>query len=622
MVQVDTIAQDVGKKIELRANFSSKLVAKPTLPLAVTYRKISTIVRRGIGHFFFDLGQEIQGGIHLKIKGNSVTAGDSVILRLGEQVWSNGTVRFHMRTGATYEDIWSLRDGQQTIEHHEYMEFRYGELFFRDTSGIALDIKQSDLEPSVWVVNYPWDEKRASRMITSSQKLNRVFAFNQYTMKATTIDLYTDSNARQRSADCMADDTTACQAQYATSGELALPRFMTEQIMDFAPTGDSPSWPWPTPTNTSGGTGGYVSPNWADWTVLPAINVVNDVLFTGDTRLGEKYFDDILKFHLYLDKINSDGLVEAHGLSALVDTSGGSDDGFVRSDVNAVVNAWVYYGITNLARLAEWIGRVDDMMRLQNIAKRMKKSFNTLLINDNGVVCDGLCLKTPHTAVHASFYALAFDLIAEENIDSVWQYIVNRIHSSPIGVPCGSYPVQFLLMALYKKESDRGKEAFNVITSTSPHSWLTMMDKYNATCTMECWLPEELPSLTFSHIWSSSPNFIIPWLLFGITALAPGFSRMSIKPQPGMLVNGNYTMPTIRGPVVASFHQHFNNNSLKHFELTVTTAGNVAARIHVPRGHVNRCILVDGQQMLGIPTNDVYMYVDVAPGIHTVEWCR
>ena len=27
---------------------------------------------------------------------------------------------------------------------------------------------------------------------------------------------------------------------------------------------------------------GYISPNWADWTVLPALNVANDALMTGD----------------------------------------------------------------------------------------------------------------------------------------------------------------------------------------------------------------------------------------------------------------------------------------------------------------------------------------------------
>jgi hypothetical protein len=51
-----------------------------------------------------------------------------------------------------------------------------------------------------------------------------------------------------------------------------------EMIMDFSHTPDTGAGPDPP------GSGGYVSARWADWTVLPAINVVNDALFTGAVR--------------------------------------------------------------------------------------------------------------------------------------------------------------------------------------------------------------------------------------------------------------------------------------------------------------------------------------------------
>ena len=50
-----------------------------------------------------------------------------------------------------------------------------------------------------------------------------------------------------------------------------------------------------------------------------------------------------------------------------------------------------------------------------------------------------------------------------------------------------------------------------VMTSAKKHGWLAMMRDYNATTTMECWSPDELPNLSFSHIWSASPTFVIPW---------------------------------------------------------------------------------------------------------------
>jgi hypothetical protein len=46
-----------------------------------------------------------------------------------------------------------------------------------------------------------------------------------------------DSNARQRSADCMADDNTAMRLGYATSSQIALQRMMMEQGLTLCGTG-------------------------------------------------------------------------------------------------------------------------------------------------------------------------------------------------------------------------------------------------------------------------------------------------------------------------------------------------------------------------------------------------
>jgi hypothetical protein len=73
-----------------------------------------------------------------------------------------------------------------------------------------------------------------------------------------------------------------------------------------------------------------------------------------------------------------------------------------------------------------------------------------------------------------------------------FEYLKSRINSSPVGYPGGSYPIQFLLLALYRIESDHGSLAFDVLTSDKKHGWIAMMRDFNATTTMECWSPTEL----------------------------------------------------------------------------------------------------------------------------------
>ena len=373
-----------------------------------------------------------------------------------------------------------------------------------------------------------------------------------------------------------------------------------QMIMEFSHLPDNQPWPYPPPTGPAAkidGSGGYVSAVWADWTVLPAINVVNDALYTGDLGPGKTYLDSLVHYHLYGHMLNASGTPAAglvidttctqaghRCLTALIDTSGGSDDGFVQSHANAVVQAWVYYGMQQVARLARWIGRVDVADSLDAKAAAMKVAFNRLMVSDTGAVCDGLCAEINHTSIHSSFYAMAFGLVNDSHRVATFSYIKSRIDSSSVGFPGGSYPIQFLLVALYGAEFDHGHEGMDVLTSTKKHGWLAMMTAHNATTTMECWSPDELPNLSFSHIWSASPSFIIPWYLAGVQPLTPGWNTLEIKPQPGSLTSFTLSMTTVKGPVHTNVTQVFGaGGELAHFRLEASIPGNVAAKLHVPR---------------------------------------
>eukprot|EP01045_Picozoa_sp_COSAG04_P005053 COSAG04_NODE_229_length_19247_cov_7.166910_4_plen_70_part_00 len=52
-----------------------------------------------------------------------------------------------MRTGNTYHEIWTLKDGVSEIENHEYKLFRWAEIVVTGpTAGMELDL-------SAWVVS-------------------------------------------------------------------------------------------------------------------------------------------------------------------------------------------------------------------------------------------------------------------------------------------------------------------------------------------------------------------------------------------------------------------------------------------------------------------------------------
>ena len=231
---------------------------------------------------------------------------------------------------------------------------------------------------------------------------------------------------------------------------------------------------------------------------------------------------------------------------------------------------------------------------------------------------------------------------------------------SPIGYVGGSYPVQFLLQALYQMHTrEAANAALGVLTLPSrrvvtmadgstvqqnyTHGWLSMMDNYNATTTMEAWSPLEEPVLTTSHIWSASPAFAIPFWLAGVYPATPGWETVMVKPQPGDLEFFHFEIETIRGSVSAGVTQRFSENSqknenqlsqneptssvrtLENYRLAVTLPGNTRARLFAPKPPT-ACLHLDGAPATVVEATaaDDMVEVVVEPSSaveRVLEWC-
>ena len=265
-----------------------------------------------------------------------------------------------------------------------------------------------------------------------------MFELCRYTIESSSLDLYSDSNARQRSADCTADDVTALQGQFATSNELALQKFAIQQFLADG------------------------QPSSIDWSLLPVIAIYHHIMHTGDMSIAAKHFEE-LRALLHLKAIGKTGLSE--GTTALVDWPPGMRDEWVSNGVNTIASAWTYYGIDHLGRIASMLGRDADAEELRSIAVKLKAAMNEKQWNATaGAFCDGICANTPHIAFHSTIYTLAFGAASDANAHRAWQYVRSRINPpfndrsvswpppgprSGLGMPCSVMPAQFALTALY-----------------------------------------------------------------------------------------------------------------------------------------------------------------------------
>ena len=605
-----------GGTLPLAGKATQTVHVTPGVPFA-------TSTQLGPGWWLLDPGMELQGGLSFRLAPDAAApVGVRAVIQLSDELATNGSALWNTRAGMHYRDTWTFPPpgaahvAQREAQHHEPCEFRYAELILTDAvSGEPLDLAPGiasggSWDATIWRVHYRYADDGAAAVATSSPDLDAVFALAAATLKTTTMDIYSDSNTRQRSFDCMADNNVAALNHYATTTELALPRMMAAQQMAI-------------------GDAGYVSPNWADWTVLPGLGVVADALYTGDLSFAAALYDALLANHTYAWARGVNGLVHVAGLGALVDTSGGNDDGFQNSPFNAVVQAWCYLGMRRVAALGRWLGRAADAAALDTAADGLRTAFRTLMLNGTAgdavrAVCDGLCSTTPHQAVHSTFYALYAGLLDDDAAATTATAAYVRARASAdavVGIPCGAYPVQFMLAALYADGADHGAAAHAVLTAATRHSWRNMMAVYGATATMECWTPEELPNLSFSHVWSSSPAIIVPQFFFGLAPTAPGFAAYDLRPQPGPVLIGRARLPSVRGQFSVAFTQTAPGTLGGCFMLELTAPGGTVGRVFLPRWGAAVVVTLDGEHVATVDDGDFARVDGITPGAHTLTTC-
>ena len=239
-------------------------------------------------------------------------------------------------------------------------------------------------------------------------------------------------------------------------------------------------------------------------------------------------------------------LTNACGLADIVDWPVHERDGFVFRDVNAVVNAFYYRNLLEMADIAHALGKKSDSDMFGAKAKQVYASYQKVFFDPaRGVYRDGE--GTDHAAQHPNIVALAFGLVPQQHRQKVADYCLSR------GMACSVGFAQYLLEGLF--DVGRPDDALALITSTGDRSWLGMLD-FGATVTMEAWAVKYKPNLDLNHAWGTPPLNVISRYVLGVTPLEPGFEKIRVRPQVGSLKYVSGTVPTAKGPVQVEVKDH------------------------------------------------------------------
>ncbi|KPM48403.1 sulfatase-like hydrolase/transferase [Jiulongibacter sediminis] len=472
------------------------------------------------------------------------------------------------------------------------MPFRYAEI-----EGAKEPIAE---ESFTQLAYHSYWEDSSSRFTSSNDILNQVWEICKYTIKATTFNgLYVDGDRERIPYE--ADAYLNQLSHYTTDREYAIARQTIEYFMEH------PTWP-------------------TEWQLHVALMFYADYMYTGNTELIEKYYDQLKHKTLY-ELANEDGLITSSKMTPelmanlgfpkdmketfrdIVDwpsagwggdpSNKGERDAYVFKEYNTVVNAFYYQNMKIMSEFARVMGKTQESLEFEIRALKAKKAINEKMFDySRGVYVDGI--GTDHAALHANMLPLAFNIVPNEHIHSVVGHIKSR------GMACSVYGSQYLMDGLYNARA--ADYALQLLTDTSDRSWYNMI-RAGSTMTLEAWDLKYKNNLDWNHAWGAVPANSIPRGLWGIQPKTPGFGVAQIKPQMGSLKNSEIEVPTILGPIKGYYQ--FKNPRLQVFEIEIPA--NMVAEFEIAPA--------PGKELMhnGLKVNSGFSTVRLGPGKHEIQ---
>lgn len=441
-----------------------------------------------------------------------------------------------------------------------------------------------------------------SSFSSSDTVLNQVWELCKYSMKATSFaGIYVDGDRERIPYE--ADAYINQLSHYAVDWEYPIARRTIEYFME------NPTWP-------------------TEWQLHVALMFYEDYMYTGNTELIEKYYDE-LKHKTLMELAREDGLISSANASPefmkklgfkdpkikmkdIVDwppaqkdtgwklaTAEGERDGFVFTPINTVINALYFRNLEIMGEFARLLNRNDEAREYELMAIKVKKAVNEKLMDpEKGIYLDGE--GAGHSSLHANMMPLAFNMVPGENVDAVVDFIKSR------GMACSVYGSQYLMDGLYN--AGEADYALELMTATHDRSWWNMI-AIGSTVTLEAWDMKYKPNSDWNHAWGAVPGNIVARKMWGIQPKSPGAALLEIKPQLGSLTETEITVPFITGKVSASYRKVNNRLQRYVFELPA----NVSAEL-ILKYNANDAISLNGEKV-----NTRFGSIRLSPGKNEIE---
>ena len=432
---------------------------------------------------FLDFGQEYVGYLSADALGKK---GEEILLRFGEELNADGSVRYDMRCNCRYEEKWLLSGKKDTLMQYDYKAFRYCEIIYPE--GVTL----SDVK--MLVRHYPFEQRAVYS--TDNEKLKKVLTLCLDTMKYGTQEGFLDCPTREKGS-YLGDISIAGRSHAVATRDTS---FMKKSVLQFCDTASV----CPGILAISNAS---LMQEIADYSLQFAAQLLWIYKTDGDLeflKLTEPYATGIYEY--FLKYADGRGLLSSVTEKwNLVDWPKNLRDGYdfvidkpVGEGYHNVINAFWYGSLTALDEIYAILGKT----RITGYAEKVKAAFfDTFYCEKEQLFSDSpRDKKEPHFAIHSNVLPLLFGM-ADGNAE-LKKSIVSQIEKKTLA-SMGVYMAYFTLAALVKN----GERELAEKLTTDERCWLNMI-KEGGTTTFEAWGVDQKWNTSLFHPWATAPIII------------------------------------------------------------------------------------------------------------------
>lgn len=514
--------------------------------------KPAEIRKVGQQRWILDMGQNLVGWVHLKVKGK---AGEVVKLRFSEILQSPDSLYVDNLRGATATDSYVLKGSgeEKYTPHFTFHGFRYVEVIGYPGE-LSEDAVTAEVISSV--------ESPTGVLETSSSLINKMYSLGIWGQRGNFISVPTDCPQRDERLGYTGDGqvfwrTGTYNFDVAAFTHKWMNDIRDEQTVDGGFPNTAPAVPKRNRKNGSPGweDAGVIVP-WSSW------------LQYGDNNIIRDNWDAMVRYMNYVEGNSKDYIRPGGFLGDWLAPDPSTPNNLISTGL---------WGMTAgmMAQMATAIGKDGDAAKYMELKHRIQSAFQQTFISADGTIGSG----------SQTSYAIALHtgMVPDSLKEMVTEKLVKAIEECDWHVSTGFLGTPYLLFAL--SDNGRADVAYRLLLNETYPSWGYMI-RNGATTWWEHWDSDKGdPKMnSFNHYAFGS---VVEWIYRSMTGInahpeSPGFKKIIISPvfdRSGKINYAKGKYQSVYGEIVSEWQMKSDHT----VRLRVEIPANTTARIIIPK---------------------------------------